>query len=37
MALSDACFEFTQAIIAAAQELQAKVEYYSESPLGLWR
>jgi hypothetical protein len=33
MALSDACFEFTETIIAAAQELLEAVEWYDDSLL----
>lgn len=33
MSLSDSCFDFTEAIIAAARELQAATEHYADSPL----
>jgi hypothetical protein len=33
MALSDACFDLTETIISAAQELLAAVEWYADAPL----
>jgi hypothetical protein len=33
MALSDACFDFTEALKAASRELLAAVEWYADSPL----
>jgi Uncharacterized protein conserved in bacteria (DUF2321) len=33
MSLSDACFEFTQTLVAASHELLEAVEWYADSPL----